>query len=57
MEMLLLSHKVALELTLSTQHKGYGLSQREGWGDPQRLRVCKKGLGTLAIALETTTFN
>jgi hypothetical protein len=33
MEMLLLAHKDALELTLSTQHKGYGLnpqiSQRE----------------------------
>jgi hypothetical protein len=36
MEMLLLAHKVAIELTLSTQHQGYGLnpqiSQREGWG-------------------------
>jgi hypothetical protein len=33
---ILLAHKVALELTLSTQHKGYVLnpqiSQREGWG-------------------------
>jgi hypothetical protein len=48
MEMLLLAHKVALELTLLTQHQGYGLnpqiSQREGWGDPLRLRV-RNGLG------------
>jgi hypothetical protein len=61
MEMLLLAHKVALELTLSTEHKGYGLNpqikQREGWGEPLRLRACNKWLRTLAQALETTTFN
>jgi hypothetical protein len=61
MEMLLLAHKVALELTFSTQHKGYGLnpqiSHREGWGEPLRLRACKQWLGTSAIALETATFN
>jgi hypothetical protein len=43
MEMLLLAHKVTLELTFSTQHKVYGLnpqiSQREGWGEPLRLRA------------------
>jgi hypothetical protein len=59
--MLLLAYKGSLELTLSTQHKGYGLnpqiSQREGWGEPLRLRACKKWLGTSATALETTTFN
>jgi hypothetical protein len=41
MEMLLLAHKVSLELTLSTQHKEYRfntqISQREGWGEPLRL--------------------
>jgi hypothetical protein len=61
MEILLLAHKDALELTLSTQHKGYDfnpqISQREGWGEPLRLRACKKWLGTSTIALETTTFN
>jgi hypothetical protein len=43
MEKLLLAHKVTLELTFSTQHKEYGLnpqlSQREGWGEPLRLRA------------------
>jgi hypothetical protein len=43
MEMLLLAHKVTFELTFSTQHKKYGLnpqiSQREGWGEPVRLRA------------------
>jgi hypothetical protein len=61
MGMLLLAHKVALELTLSTQHKEYGLnpqiSQKEGWGEPLRLRVCKKWHRTSAQALETTTLN
>jgi hypothetical protein len=55
----LLAHKVALELTLSTQHKEYGLnpqiSQREGWGEPLRLRACKNWLGTSAKSLETAT--
>jgi hypothetical protein len=44
MEMLLLAHKGALELTLSTQQKEYGLnqqiSQREGWGE-----ALENGLG------------
>jgi hypothetical protein len=61
MRMLLLAHKDALELTLSTQHKGYGsnpqISQREGWGEPLRLRACKNWLRTSAQPLETTTFN
>jgi hypothetical protein len=61
MGMLLLAHKDALELTLSTQHKEYGLnpqmSQREGWGEPLRLSACKKWLRTSAQVLETTTFN
>jgi hypothetical protein len=43
MKMLLLAHKVTLELTFSTQHKEYGLnpqiSQKEGWGEPLRLRA------------------
>jgi hypothetical protein len=59
MEMLLLAHRVALELTLSTQHKEYGLnpqiSQREGWGEPLSLRACKNWLGTSAKSLETAT--
>jgi hypothetical protein len=59
--MLLLAHKVALDLILSTQHKGYGLnpqiSQREDWGEPLRFRACKKWLWTSAQALETATFN
>jgi hypothetical protein len=29
MEMLLLAHKVALELTFSTQHKWYGLNLKD----------------------------
>jgi hypothetical protein len=61
MEMLLLPHKVALELTLSTQHKEYGLnpqiSQGEGWGEPLRITACKKWLRTSAQALQTATFN
>jgi hypothetical protein len=61
MGMLLLSQKVALELTLSTQHKEYGLnpqiSEREGWKEPLRLRTCKKWLRTSAQALEIATFN
>jgi hypothetical protein len=61
MEMLLLAHKITLELTLSTQHKGYGLnpqiSQREGWEEPLRLRACKKWLGTSTKSLEIATFN
>jgi hypothetical protein len=44
MEMLLLAHKVALDLTISTQHKGYGLnaqiSKGEGWGERLRLKAC-----------------
>jgi hypothetical protein len=44
MEMLLLAHKVTLELTFSTQHKEYGfnpqISQREGWEERLRLRAC-----------------
>jgi hypothetical protein len=59
--MLLLAHKNALELTLSTQHKEYGLnphiSQREDWGEPLRLRACLKWLRTSATPLETATFN
>jgi hypothetical protein len=61
MGMLLLAHKVALELTLSTQHKEYGLnpqiSQREGWGEPLRLRACRKWLRTSAQPLEIAAFN
>jgi hypothetical protein len=61
MEMLLLAHKGSLELTLSTQHKGYGLnpqiSQREGWGEPLKLRACKKWLGNSTISLETASLN
>jgi hypothetical protein len=61
MEMLSLAHKVALENTLSTQHKGCGLnpqiSQRDGWGEPIRLRACKKWLRISAKILETTTLN
>jgi hypothetical protein len=56
MEMLLLAHKVTLELTFSTQHKEYGLnpqiSQREGWGEPLRLRACYEWRRTLTISLE-----
>jgi hypothetical protein len=61
MEILLLAHKVALELTLSTQNKGYGLnlqiSQRDGWGELLRLRACKKWLRTSAQSLEIAAFN
>jgi hypothetical protein len=53
--MLLLAHKDDLEITLSTQHKEYGLnqqiSQREGWREPLRLRAWKNWLRTLAQAL------
>jgi hypothetical protein len=60
-KMLLLAHKVTLELTFSTQHKDYGLnpliSQREGWGEPLRLRACLKWLRTSTISPETTTFH
>jgi hypothetical protein len=48
MGMLFLAHKYGLELTLLTQHKGYGLNpqilQREVGGEPLRLRACKKWL-------------
>jgi hypothetical protein len=59
--MLLLAHKVTLEFTFSTQHKEYGLnpqiSQREGWGEPLRLRACLEWLGTSAKSLETTALH
>jgi hypothetical protein len=61
MEMLLSTHKVTLENTLSTQHKGCGLnpqiSQRDGWGEPLRLRASKKWLRISVTTIETTTFN
>jgi hypothetical protein len=47
--MLLLSHKDALELTLSTQHKGYDLnpqiSQREVGESQKSLGLARIGLG------------
>jgi hypothetical protein len=61
MEMLLLAHKVTLEINLSTQNKVYGLnpqiSQRDGWGEPLRLRDYKRWLRTSAQALESVAFN
>jgi hypothetical protein len=47
--MLLLAHKDTLELTLSTQHKGYGLnpqiSQREVWESHWGLGLSRNDLG------------
>jgi hypothetical protein len=52
MEMLLLAHKGSIDLTLSTQHKGYGLnpqiSQREV-GECLTLRSSAESLRTAAI--------
>jgi hypothetical protein len=61
MGMLLLAHKDALELTLSTQHKGYDLnpqiSQKRGWGEPLRLRACKERIKSSAKSPRTTTLH
>jgi hypothetical protein len=59
MGILFVAHKDDLELTLSTQHKEYGLnpqiSQKRGLGEPLSLRAYKKWLRTSATPLATTT--